>query len=112
MGVKEGNLLHDRKEQKLQNYRVKFRQNFEILSASPFPKFVAEHEKGWSENEGIDENSLNQIFELLRIHGFICTRLDFVFAQEFRRWSHVKVGINGPHRPENGIGHDQRAPNF
>ena len=59
MGVKESDLLHDRKEQKLQNYRVKFRQNFEVLPASPFPKFVSEHEKGRSENEGIDEHCLN-----------------------------------------------------
>ena len=85
MGVKEGDLLHDRKEQKLQKYRVKFWQNFKVLPTTPFPKFVAEHEKGRSENEGIDEDCLNQILELLRIHGFICTRLDFVFAQEFRR---------------------------
>ena len=80
MGIKEANLLHDQKEQKFQNHSMKFWQDFVVLSSTPSPKFVTQGEKGGSKNKGVDEDCLDQMFELLWVHRFIGTRLDFVFA--------------------------------
>ena len=80
MGIKEANLLHDQKEQKFQNHSMKFWQDFVVLSSTPSPKFVTQGEKEGAKNEGVDEDCLDQMFELLWVHRFISTRLDFVFA--------------------------------
>ena len=80
MGIKESNFFHNQKEQKFQNHRVKFWQNFVVLSSTPSPKFVTQGEKERAKNEGVDEDCLDQMFELLWVHRFIGTRLDFVFA--------------------------------
>ena len=80
MWVKERDFFNDKEKYEFHDDIVKFRQSFEILSASPLPKFMTNHKKWGTEYESIDENGFDQIFELFRIHRFICSRLNFVFS--------------------------------